>query len=478
MSTNHDDVKELLDEVKVYQSDLLANLKRCGFKVSALVGEDEQYEVRGLVAGLGSLITDIKVLVRSGANYYAKTTKEERSELSEILGDVRTLLITNKDILDTFADVGRTVCKDQSLAYTLSDGVIKVLPVDSLPEYLDKLKTILRPFNIRKDPERVEVLEEYIAELQRLITNTEPILEDTSSLKDRAKLLFDEITQNKQESTDLIAKASDQIESFDEKLTQFSVKGDEIDSIQTRIEGLYEEATEIHGNFSIAHQDILTKTELVDGFVKKIASREKQLEQQGASTENYETSLSDYNKKHKQLLADAEFLINDAKEALSLSGSVALGRHFEKQHNDSKEFYHRWLYGSAVFIASAMAIGVWVLLDHKNSDDIAFAFARLSLMPISIAGAWFCASQFVKQKNIIEDYAYKKVLALSLVSFKEELQNENVSDHLKSYLNMALKEIHRYPLEALQSDSTSLTDREMLKELKKIIPEFIKSQST
>jgi hypothetical protein len=35
------------------------------------------------------------------------------------------------------------------------------------------------------------------------------------------------------------------------------------------------------------------------------------------------------------------------------------------------------------------------------------AIARISIISLPFAGAWFCAGQYTKLKNIAEDYAYK-----------------------------------------------------------------------
>jgi hypothetical protein len=68
-------------------------------------------------------------------------------------------------------------------------------------------------------------------------------------------------------------------------------------------------------------------------------------------------------------------------------------------------------------------------------------------MPLTIAAAWFCSSQFVKQKNIAEDYAYKTVLAKSIVGFSEQLSKKsNQGDEYKKYIEKMLDEIHRDPI--------------------------------
>lgn len=70
---------------------------------------------------------------------------------------------------------------------------------------------------------------------------------------------------------------------------------------------------------------------------------------------------------------------------------------------------------------------------------------RLSLVPFALLAAIFCANQYVKQKILIEDYAYKTVLAKSLVAFSEELRVKEPEKYAE-YLSTVLKEIHQDPL--------------------------------
>ena len=67
------------------------------------------------------------------------------------------------------------------------------------------------------------------------------------------------------------------------------------------------------------------------------------------------------------------------------------------------------------------------------------------MIPLTLAGAMFCARQYVKQKNLIEDYAYKTVLAKSIVAFSEELR-QGESNNYSEYISVMLKEIHQDPL--------------------------------
>ncbi|MEG0725835.1 MAG: hypothetical protein RR485_07325, partial [Mucinivorans sp.] len=108
-------------------------------------------------------------------------------------------------------------------------------------------------------------------------------------------------------------------------------------------------------------------------------------------------------------------------------------------------------------------LGIWIVLgwgiDKTAEINIPAMIGRLSMIPFTLLGALFCARQYVKQKNIIEDYAYKTVLSKSIVAFSEELRMKDEKGYTE-YISTVLKEIHQDPLRKRdkEKDDVSLKD--------------------
>ena len=91
-------------------------------------------------------------------------------------------------------------------------------------------------------------------------------------------------------------------------------------------------------------------------------------------------------------------------------------------------------------------LSLWILSGKDISTNV--LIGRILMVPILSIGLYFCISQYNKQKNIIEDYAYKTVVAKAIVGFSEQIkknENEN-TDEYSSYMKTALAEIHQDPL--------------------------------
>lgn len=119
---------------------------------------------------------------------------------------------------------------------------------------------------------------------------------------------------------------------------------------------------------------------------------------------------------------------------------------------------------------AAVLIGIWIL--NAEYLDLGAAIGRVSLIPLLITGSWFCASQHLKLVNLAEDYAYKDVLAKSIVGFSDQLKsNEDKGEEYKKYIEKMLEEIHRDPIhrDAKKNDK-GIEFSELLKKIDEIKP--------
>lgn len=152
-------------------------------------------------------------------------------------------------------------------------------------------------------------------------------------------------------------------------------------------------------------------------------------------------------------------ILRQAEEVLGKASTAALGQFFKEQYEHSQKHLWVWPTMGFAFLSGAISICVItvfpsllhtnVLLDTEPAiNELSFIISRLIVSPLFLIGAWFCASQYVKRKSIIEDYAYKKVLSLSLLSFKAEIEKtgeQNTTEFIRAVQNELIKS----PLDSL-----------------------------
>ncbi|MDR0810890.1 MAG: hypothetical protein LBN23_01235 [Paludibacter sp.] len=389
-------------------------------------GSEREYCINGLIGGVKNILTDISYLVKAHNTFIKISTYTDRTNLQSHLTNLNSY-IQNR--------------LHQNIAPTI-----------------DALKTIIRSFNLPLDKERFL---DYMNEID--------------NLRKSAMMLDEEITNTKNklvESGNLLKEINENKTAFEEKFEEIENNKEEF---VTRIEEFtskYEDFKALAANATRNESTIATKLEEVqeseetfNEFIEQIENREKQLNQQSTKTQNYETMLANYSIRQQEIEQEAQKLIDDAIKALNYSNATGLSAAFSKQHDIANDKYSKigWLIGAGVFILFTMLLGIWIVtgwgIDPNVKNPVMSIVGRLSLIPFALLAAIFCANQYVKQKNLIEDYAYKTVLAKSLVAFSAELR-EKEPEKYAEYLSTVLKEIHQDPLRkrGKEKDEVTLKD--------------------
>lgn len=230
-------------------------------------------------------------------------------------------------------------------------------------------------------------------------------------------------------------------EAFDERISEIQQTSSDLAQHVTTVED--------YVNTSRNHM------ETIKDFNRKISDREVQLENQGEATVQYQKRLEEFETEHQQHISEVKKLIESAKRALEYKTAEGLSAAFTEQYNKADNGWSKfgWILGSVVSVTAAVVIGIQITTGQELGVET--VVGRVSLLPILIGAAWFSAGQYVKQKNIAEDYAYKAVLAKSIVGFSEQLSTEDDDGKNRSYyIEQVLDQIHQDPLRKhVQKDS-------------------------
>lgn len=262
------------------------------------------------------------------------------------------------------------------------------------------------------------------------------IFKDTESIK---------ITLNKLHLQQ--EKINELEDNYRHALTKLSLNEDEYDSKRSEID-----------------KASIISTELMKTH-KEIGSQLKHLKDEStesiALVKRLHGFTASHNKRYEENSAELESLILQTKEIMGDASAAKIGEHFKIQYDESKKLLALWPVISGSFLLCAIAICLLTVFPelyvkvfggdvtkHVSDAAVPFLISRILVAPLFLAGAWFCATQYIKQKNITEDYAYKKVLSLSLLSIKAEVEKtgeKNTSEFIRAIQG----EIVKSPLDTL-----------------------------
>lgn len=400
---------ENIKESNILIKESLKKIKASSYK-DQFYGKESEFTAKGLVAGIDAISKDISALTKAYSKFLKRSSSQEREKIADLMN--------------------------------VLDHALQTEDLNQASESIDQLKPIIRNIDIRHSNERLEAFDEQIDYLQRSKSNLDELIKDVIEKNEKFTVLNQNMAQVKEELETKVHEYENSIDELNLVLSKSNAIFEKISQTSESSLTVFDEIEEYHSNAN-------SQTQIIDNFVKKIAQRETQIEDQEEKTRNYISNLDKYTNERANILEEAKGLIDTAKTALEFKTAEGLSAAFAAKLDEAKKDKTTiaWALAALIFIFLAVGLGAWSLNIHASDDTISLLLGRLSLVPVLLLGAVFSASQYVKNKNIIEDYAYKSVLAKSLVGFSEQLSDATSKGEIHShFVKSLLAQIHNDPL--------------------------------
>ena len=379
-------------------------------------GSEKEYSPNGLLSGIQNIITDLIYLVENPATFIRLSTHEDRQNIHQYLS---------------------YLSRDANNCYS-----------SNVASQLDTLKKILRPYNLRTDKKRMIVYQQKIDELTKQAEHLTQILEEVRGQEKKINEIYSLVS-------DQAEKISNKEKAITTSLEQSKATQEQLKTLKDDLETVADEIRTLSTASSDAKDKTLASKAKVEEFAEEIDGHQKNIRKQEIQLMAFQRTLDEYSTKQQQYLSEALKLIEQSKLALSYTTSVGLSSSFDAQCKEIKGWKSfklwSWLVASAVGVIGVICIGVWLIYGnhHANDGNVTSMWmqiiGKISMIPLLVTSIVFCANQYGKQKNLLEDYSYKLALAKSMVAFSEELREKD-SERYKEYLSTVLNEILKDPL--------------------------------
>ncbi|AYL61408.1 hypothetical protein N0P75_04010 [Citrobacter youngae] len=252
-------------------------------------------------------------------------------------------------------------------------------------------------------------------------------------------------------------------------VTDLNAETKKLESAGSEIEFILKKSRDALIGIESSSEKLRTVEETLNNIVNANKSMQGEIIKKSAESASEIKNLLDKKTEIEELKTIISGEINNAKElnskansALNLSGTYRLSRHFRdayKTANKNKRFWAFVSIGAAI-VCIAFVVYMLVKMNEVSSypptdqepNLLLLFFARFSMIPVLIGFFAFSAIQYVKQNNISEDYAHKKLLSETLVSFKQEI-NKNDTDKSSLFMDNILKSVLRSPLSSIDKKS-------------------------
>lgn len=420
IKTTLDSIHQNFESFKAYHKTQGTNMDVYSY------GSENEYNLKGVIAGVKNILADLGFLIRSHNLFIKLSTFNERREINQQLQNLNSYLASRQ--------------------------------VPNIITVLDVLKTKLRTYNLRTDRDRYVEYNDALDALCRKAIELEDSINDVKKKIEEAGETYTEIQGKQTEYNEIIKELTD-------KKDEFKAEYDSFVSDVGDFKALADKAKANEQSVATHLKQVEGDKEAFDEFIEKIDDREKVLAKQNEATENYEKKLEAYDKDQQKKLEEVAELIEKARQALQYTTAAGMSAAFQEQYDKTNNRWSKigWLVAAAVFLILTIAIGAWIVtgwgIAEERSTQVYSLIGRLSMVPFTILAAIFCANQYVKQKNLAEDYAYKAVLTKSIVAFSDELR-ENDEKGYSEYISTVLKEIHQDPLRKRGKEKDEITIKE------------------
>ncbi|WP_026713745.1 hypothetical protein [Flavobacterium daejeonense] len=406
-------------------------------------GSEQEYTGKGIYLGLDSIITDVSYLVKSHNIFITISTYNERNQIKNYLNKI----------------------------------LVHIENPAQLCNFIDELKVFLRNFNVKGNSQRWELFQEANKKLLEQCNEFEESLKYIEEIKEKADNSNTSVSEKLDEISKKFEELEEKIEEVEEVKNEITTNSEQLKTINTALLKVKADADENLESIVESYNEVKSNEKVINSFAQKVQERDNRLGELQQMTDEIKEKIISYESERTKILDDAQKLIESAKTALNYKTAEGISASFQTQLTDAKKWYFSasWIIGAGFFVLIAIALGVWITIDATN--DLHLIIGRIALIPLPIIAAIFCANQYVKQKNIIEDYAYKMVLAKSIVGFSEQLKKEPSEDKGEyiHYIKVALEEIHKDPLRKRElKQGTSKIENFSVKEILDVAERMVK----
>ena len=306
--------------------------------------------------------------------------------------------------------------------------------------------------------------------LRTLEQRAELTMTHIDAREDKVKLLIDELESKKSEIEKLINTKRQELETLKSNQS-------ESNNILKDIQGASKSATSELSTIETHNKKVQTILDEMETAQRKV---EEQIKTSNTHITDSKNALDVFNSdaasKIAQIKSDYESVSNNAEEVRKMMGYIAdgtLSHSFNKRKEDLSTQITKWFWTSVII--SALAIGWVCAVFFWLSADTGSEWADILINGIKSSPLFFLLgfsiSQYQKERNLMEEYAFRESVSVTLTAYLEQMPEKEDEDKRKLLIS-TVEQLYTKPVIAnkeyglLKFDSKDLSDTsKTLKEL-------------
>lgn len=288
--------------------------------------------------------------------------------------------------------------------------------------------------------------------------------------ENKVKLLIDELESKKSEIEKLINTKRQELETLKNNQSESNVILEKIKGAQQNANSSQTVIETLNGK---ANNIVTALTSAFDKAKEQLDINDEIISQSKKALEDFNT---DAGSKISKITSDYESVSNNAEEVRKMMGYIAdgtLSHSFNKRKDDLSKQITKWFWASVIITISAIG---WVcvvffwLSANTGSEWADILINGIKSSPLFLL-LGFSISQYQKERNLMEEYAFRESVAVTLTAYLEQMPEKEDEDKRKMLIS-TVEQLYTKPVIAnkeyglLKFDSKDLSETSnTLKEL-------------
>ena len=293
----------------------------------------------------------------------------------------------------------------------------------------------------------------------------------TNVREEKVKVLIDELEKKKEEITELISTKRKELETLKNNQAESNailtnIKNTESSTTSTKeaIETLNGKANNIVTALKSIREHYQKQTEENDGIISQ-------------AKESLNSFNTDASSKIAQITSDYDSVSGNAEQVRKMMGYIAdgtLSHSFNQRKLDLKKQIKIWLWISIA--AVVLAVGWVYVVFTCLSADTGYEWADIIINGIKSSPLFlmlgFALSQYQKERNLLEEYAFRESVAVTLTAYLEQMPEKEDEDKRKMLMS-TVEQLYTKPVIANKEYDLVKFDTKDLSESTKTLKDII-----
>ena len=321
-------------------------------------------------------------------------------------------------------------------------------------------------------PKRIELgIRE--SSLKTLEQRAELTMTHIDAREDKVKLLIDELETKKSEIEKLINTKRQELETLKNNQS-------ESNNILKDIQSVSKSATSELSTIETHNKKVQTILDELETAQRKV---EEQIKTSNTNITDAKSALDNFNSdaesKISKITSDYESISNNAEEVRKMMGYIAdgtLSHSFNKRKEDLKKSVENWSNTCTWVVVLAI---IWVcVVFFKLNADTGNVWADILINGIKSSPLFFLLgfsiSQYQKERNLMEEYAFRESVAVTLTAYLEQMP-EKEDDDKRKLLISTVEQLYTKPVIANKEYGLLKFDSKDLSETSKTLKELVEA---